>query len=143
MAIRETVEHVLALAQQMGKRSRRCIVLILLMDLNIPEKNAGFEYLKRAVLFFRENPTMTIMEIYQKVGEFCPERVDARVVEQSIRQAITAALKNDDRTAFLCYFSRGRGCILKKPTNAELIAKLAHVLELYEGFCEKETEYER
>ena len=143
MAIEEAVDRVLALAGHLGKASRQCVILVLLMDGNIPEKNVGFEYLKRAILLLHDDPTMIIKEIYQRVGDSCPGKVDARTVEQSIRQAITAALKNNDRSAIICYFSRGKGGILKKPTNAEFIAKMARMLEMYMGLFEKETENER
>lgn len=144
MAIEDTLKHVLFLARLLKNCSPQCVVVSILMELNIPTKNAGFEYLKRAILLFHENPTLMITkDIYQKIGESCAEAVSIAQVEQSIRQVISAAWKNKDQSAFIRYFSCGANGIVKKPTNAEFISRIARILELWEGCCEKEADYER
>lgn len=143
MAVEDTLKHVLFLAQHLNRHSPKCIVVAILMELNVATKSAGFEYLKRAILLFYQNPTkMVTKEIYAEVAMSCTGQNSSAQVEQAIRRAIKEAWKNSDREAFIRYFSCDANGIVKKPTNAEFISRIARVLELWEGCCEKEAEHE-
>lgn len=140
--ISETLVHILFLARHLNGCSLQCVVTVMLMELGIPTKCVGFALIKEAVLLYFANPTRVFskdiyLEISQRYYQCSEEQVD-----QAIRDAIKAAWKRGNKTAWSWYFSYG-SADLQKPTNGEFISRLAYTLELWKGCCREEVCCER
>ena len=115
----------------------RYVVVILLLELGIPTNYDGFDYLIQAITIYHTDPSQMIMKgLYPAVAKNSQKKVDGLQVESSIRAAIKIAWKYHDDIAWKRYFSE----MSRKPSNTEFVSKIARVLELWEGCCEK---YER
>jgi hypothetical protein len=110
-----------------------CVVLAILFDLKIPVNHHGFEYLKTAILMQYENPTLlTINEIYQAIAETYGN-ISEEIVATSIRRVIRIAWEQGDTALWDTYLPTLTTNKKRPPTNAEVIAGLARILELWQG----------
>ena len=135
-AITDTVAYVKDMAQNMAGLDLRCVALSILMDMAIPINYSGFAYLREAVLMHYENPMLdlaneTYLVIGTKYGGY-----DSDTVATDIRSATRVAWFQRDAEKWSIYLPALNPGKNKPPTNAELIAGLARILELYQGCAE-------
>ena len=67
-------------------------------------------------------------ELYPAVGALC--NADADNVERSCRSAIVSAWNNRDDQLWQLYFAADGSGMLKRPTNATFISRLADTLRM-------------
>lgn len=140
--ISETLRHVLLLARHLKECDLRGVTVVALMELGVPTKSVGFEYLKRAILLQYEDPTRALAkDIYLEISVRCKLNSEEQV-DQAIRDAIRIAWEKGSKTAWHWYFSYDGRMPRRKPTNSEFISRLSCVLELWQACVEKEICYE-
>ena len=140
--ISETLRHVLLLARHLDKCDLRGVTIVALMELGVPTKSSGFEYLKRAVLLLHEDPTRALTkDIYLEISLRCKLNTDEQV-DQAIRDAIRIAWENGSKTAWRWYFSYDGHAPRRKPSNGEFISRISYILELWQSCNEREICYE-
>lgn len=140
--ISETLRHVLLLARHLKKCDLRGVTVVALMELGVPTKSVGFEYLKRAILLQHNDPTRALAkDIYLEISVSCKLNSEEQV-DQAIREAIRIAWENGSQTAWHWYFSYDGLMPRRKPTNGEFISRLSCILELWQACNEREICYE-
>jgi hypothetical protein len=128
--ISETLRHVLLLARHLRECDLRGVTIVALMELGVPTKSAGFEYLKRAILLQQEDPTRALTkDIYFEISVCCKLNSEEQV-EKAIREAIRIAWENGSQTAWHWYFSYDGLMPCRKPTNGEFIARITNIVKL-------------
>lgn len=141
--ISETLRHVLLLARHLDKCDLRGVTIVALMELGVPTKSIGFEYLKRAILLQHEDPTRALTkDIYLEISLRCKLNSEEQV-DQAVRDAIRIAWENGSTTAWHWYFSYDGHAPRRKPTNSEFISRISYILELWQACKEREICYER
>lgn len=134
MRINNLLCHILFLTRI---RDIKTFVTVLLMELDIDSDCDGFEYLVTAVMFYQKNPLQSItQDLYNSVAEEYDQGVTSAQVEQSIRRAINSAWQVHDGNEWHLYFPKQ----LVKPSNGQFIAKLARLVDLWEGCCKSRKE---
>lgn len=133
----ETLEHLLFLARRFKKSDIRYVVIILLMELGIPTRNAGFEYLVKAIVIYVQNPDRVMKDgLYNLIAERYDGEIEMPQIEHAIRNAIESAWQKEESEAWNRYFTAGKRRGAKKPTNVEFISRLARTIELWMGCCD-------
>lgn len=133
-----TLEHALFLARHLNKCSPQCAAVAMLLELGVPTKRIGFDYLKNAIVLFCEDPTQMITKgIYPAVGQLYTPEASPFQVEQAIRTAVNDAWENRDEVVWNYYFPADGHGNTKKPPNAEFISRMGRFLELWQGCCEE------
>ena len=141
--ISETLRHVLLLARHLDKCDLRGVTIVALMELGVPTKSDGFEYLKRAILLLHEDPTRALTkDIFLEIALRCKLNSDEQV-DQAIRDAIRQAWENGSKTAWCWYFSYDGHAPRRKPSNGEFISRISYILELWQACNERENHNER
>ena len=137
--IEETLQHVQFLNRHLNTCSLECMIVVVLLELGISTKRAGFDYIKKGILLMCDDPAALITKgVYPEIGKSYTPSVSDLQVEQSIRSAISDAWNQRNPRVWGYYFHNTAGDKPKKPTNAELISKIARVLELWQC-CQKEV----
>lgn len=137
--IDKALNHIQFLATIFGKDSVRHVIVVLLLELDVPTNYDGFDYLVRGITIYARDPSqMMVKGLYPAIASTYEKKVEAPQIESAIRSAIKAAWKRFDATAWNRYFPG----TTEKPANAEFISRLARILELWEGCCE-ENEHKR
>lgn len=132
-----TLKHIVFLARHLGNCDLQCATTAMLLDLGIPVKGSGFDYLERAIIIYFEDPTqMLTKDIYPDVGKSFSPKAGSYQVERAIRVAINEAWKNRDSRIWGYYFASDR-----KPSNGEFISRMARILRLWQG-CSKGVKHE-
>lgn len=140
--ISETLEHILLLARHLKKCDKNGALIVMLMELRVPTKSMGFEFLKSAILLFYKDPTRALSkDIYQEITLHYRQGSESQV-DQAIRDAIDKAWKTGDQTAWRWYFAYNGQHKTRKPSNAEVITRLARLLELWKRLRDREVCYE-
>ena len=105
--------------------------MAMLMELGIPTKCIGYEFLIHGILLQYKDPTRSLAnDIYLETMLRYRQNSEEQV-EQAIRDAIRLAWRRGSRKAWEWYFSYD-GCYpSNKPTNSEFISKMAYILELW------------
>lgn len=104
----------------------------MLMELGVPTKLDGFQYLCQAIPLMAADPRQPLTkELYPAVGKQC--RCMGRNVERSIRSAVCAAWVNRDDRVWRRYFAPDRWGQISRPTNAAFISRLAGCLAAEKG----------
>lgn len=99
----------------------------ILLQLNTNPKHNGYHYLSTAVkTFLKDNTQALTKELYVAVGAVYG--VSWQQVERSIRAALESAWKRRDEQIWRHWFPGIS--TLKKPTNGEVICRLAEILQL-------------
>lgn len=130
--IRAVAERIADLSQRVRHPSvtgpdPKTTVSNILLALGFPAKLRGYAYLREAAVIMAEKPEISITkELYPAVGLLC--KADASHVERSIRSAISTAWKKRDEAIWQMYLGCGVDRTLTRPTNAELIFRLAEKL---------------
>lgn len=134
-AINDTVEYVKLLAQNLADCEPNYAVLVIMLDLGIPVNYDGFEYLKAAVVMQYEEITRDLVnDIY--VALAVRYGISADMVSSAIRSAIKTAWSRTEHKRWSRYLPAVPMEKGGAPTNAEVIAGLARIMELWQG-CAK------
>lgn len=132
-ATNDTITYIKLLAQDLAGCDPDCAVLAIMFDLAIPVNHSGFEYLKTAILMQYENPTLDLVNnIYIAIAE-THGNISADMVSSSIRRAIKVAWDHSNTSVWDKYLPAVLTNKNRPPTNAEMIAGLARVIELWQG----------
>lgn len=132
--IEGTLIHAVFLAKHLNGCDPQCAITAALLELAIPPRLIGFDYLEKAILLYYEDPTQTLTkEIYPSVGKSYNPSASSYQVERQIRTAINEAWRDRDDSAWNCYFPQG---ITEKPTNGKFISMVARFVQLWQGCCE-------
>ena len=131
-AIDDTVEYVKLLAQRLGGCKPKAMVLVMLLDLGIPVNYSGFEYLKTAILLQFEDPTADLAnDIYPVISAKTGKDISNEMIDTSIRNAIRSAWLRTNIAVWQKYIPIISDMQKKPPTNTEMIASLAKIVELW------------
>lgn len=137
-AIGNTLEHALFLSRHLRKCNTKCVAVAILLELGIPAKRIGFEYLILAILGFYDDPIQSVTkELYPSIADICGPGVEAKQVESAIRAVIAEAWRNRNMKVWGYYFPHYVERKMKKPSNTEFISEIARFLELWHGCCEE------
>lgn len=142
--IERTLHHILLLARHLDGCNLRGAVVVALMELGVPTKSVGFEFLKRAIELQRKDPTRALgKDIYLEIALHYKQSSED-LVEQAIRESIKIAWRHGSRKAWDWYFSYDGRTVTNKPTNGEFISRIAYILEIWQE-CKiaKGDRYER
>lgn len=102
-----------------------------LLELGFPVKLKGFCCICDATLLLRQDYSQSITkEIYPAVGKIAG--VTPQKVERAIRNSIACAWRRRDVQMWARYFRLEKNGDVRRPTNGELLARLAHTIELDE-----------
>lgn len=135
-SIEDTLKHVVFLAKHLHGCDLQCVTTAVLLELGVPPRLAGFDYLERAILLYYEDPTqMLTKETYPDVGKFYDPPASSYQVERQIRVAINEAWKNRDARMWSYYFTADIGGDIRKPSNGEFISRVARFVQLWQGCC--------
>lgn len=137
-AIGNTLQHAMFLSRHLRHCDAKCITVAILLELGIPARRIGFDYLMEAILRFYEDPTQAITkELYPGIADISGPGVDAKQVESAIRAVISEAWDRRTLKVWGCYFPHYAGKKMEKPSNMEFISGIARFLELWHGCCEE------
>lgn len=140
--IEDTLRHVQFLNRHLNTCSLECMVIVVLLELGISTKRAGFDYIKKGILLMCDDPAALITKgVYPEIGKSYNPPVSDMQVEQSIRSAIGEAWDLRNSRVWGYYFINAAGNKPKKPTNAEFISRIARILEVWQC-CQREVCYE-
>lgn len=130
--IDRTLCHILLLSQHLDHDNLRGGIIVALMELGVPTKCVGFEFLKKAIELQRKDPTRALAkDIYLEIS-LCYKQDSEELVEQATREAIKMAWRYGSRKAWDWYFSYDGRAVVKKPTNSEFISRIAYILEIWQ-----------
>lgn len=100
----------------------------LILALGVPTKLNGYGYLREAILLMAKDPSQPVTkELYPAVAKIC--RCEPEHVERSIRSAIKTAWLHRDEQLWRMYFQPDSTGLIRRPTNAAFISRLADSLE--------------
>ena len=129
--IKKTLDHILLLSRHLERVNLRGAIVVALMELDVPTKCLGFEFLKMAIELQRKDPTRTLAkDIYMEIALHYRQSSEFQV-EQAIRDAIRIAWKRGNGEAWACYFSYGNRA-MARPTNSDFISRIAYILEIWQ-----------
>lgn len=135
--IQETVVHVRFLARQFNRCDIQYVISVVLLELEVPTKFDGFDYLVNAIALYYKDPAQMITKgLYAAVADLYHGRVEASHVESSIRTAVKAAWKRKKDDIWKLYFPFEADGKIKRPSNAEFISRIARVLQVWKGCCQ-------
>lgn len=134
--IERTLRHILLLARHLDHCNFLGVIVVVLMELGVPTKCVGFEFLKRAIELQYKDPTRALAkDIYLEISLHYKQNSE-ELVEQAIREAIKMAWRHGSRKAWDWYFSYDDRAVVNKPTNSEFISRIAYILEIWQE-CKK------
>ena len=58
--IEGTLKHALFMARHLNNCDIQCVVIAVLLELGVPTKGAGFDFLKKAILLTLDDPTQMV-----------------------------------------------------------------------------------
>lgn len=134
--IERTLCHIQLLSRHLNCCNLRGAIVVVLMELSVPTKCVGFEFLKKAIELQRRDPTRTLTkDIYLEISLHYKQNSE-ELIEQAIREAIKMAWRHGSRQAWDWYFSYDDRTTVNKPTNGEFISRIAYILEIWQE-CSK------
>lgn len=142
--IERTLCHIVLLSKHLDHYNLRGAIIVVLMELGVPTKCVGFEFLKKAIELKQRDPTRILAkDIYLEISLHYKQSSE-ELVEQAIRDAIKMAWRRGSKEAWEWYFSYDGRAVLNKPTNSEFISRIAYILEIWqECRASKGDRYER
>lgn len=125
------IEHIDFLARNLSGYDKEYVLKIILLEVDIPTRRHGFDYVEEAILLWYEDPMRLLTkEIYPAIAKDYQPSATVQQVDKTIARAIEKAwLKRDG--IWELYFSQSQ-----KPTNTEFISRMAKVLSLVLDRCE-------
>ena len=140
-AIEETVKHAKLLARHMTLCDDSTVAHVVLCELGVDPKNNGFVYLERAITMRVENPVRQLMDdIYIAISAEFDGIEDNKHIDQAIRRSVADAWIERDIDVWRLFFPYMKKGKERKPSNGDVIARVAWFVELWQGCC-KEVEY--
>ena len=137
ITVDKALDHIEFLATLFGRDDVRYVIVVLLLELDVPTNYDGFDYLVRGITIYLRDPSQMIVKgLYPAIAATYGKDIAVPQIESAIRSAIKAAWKRHDAAAWERYFPG----MAARPSNAEFISRIARILELWEGCCKK---YER
>ena len=137
-AIGNTLQHAMFFSRHLRRCNTKCVTVAILLELGIPTKRIGFDYLMHAILSFDDDPAQAITkELYPGIADICGPGVDTKQVEAAIRAVIAEAWDNRNPKVWGYYFPHYAGRKMERPSNMEFISEIARFLELWRGCCEE------
>lgn len=134
--IEDTLRHAVFFANHIDGCNVECAITAVLLELGIPVKGLGFDYLVKAISLFIENPGQSYTkEIYPTIGKLYIPPTGRFQVERQIRVAIDSAWRNRDDGMWEIYFPANGVGNVNKPTNGEFISRIARFIQLWQGCC--------
>ena len=135
--IHKTLDHILFLARHLSRCTEKGAMVAMLMELGVPTKCIGFEFLKCSILLQFADPTRALAnDIYLEV-KLRYKQTSEEQIEQAIRDAIKMAWRHGSKKAWEWYFSYDGLTVAVRPSNSEFISRVAYILELWQE-CVKE-----
>lgn len=132
----DTITYIKRMAQNMVGFDPNYVVLAFMLDLRIPVNPHGFEYLKSAILMRYKHPTMDLAnDIYLTIAS-TQGNVSGEMIAASIRRVIKSAFDRGNIPKWEIYLPAATITENRPPTNAEVIAGLARIVELWQGCSE-------
>lgn len=130
--IDRTLCHIQLLTRHLDPYNLKAGIVVILMELGIPTKSAGFEFLKKAIELQYADPSRALSkDIYLEISS-CYNQYSECSVEKIIRQAIKKAWLQGSRQAWDWYFSYEGQSAADKPTNSEFISRIAYILVIWQ-----------
>ena len=130
--IERTLGHIQLLARHLDPYNINGGIVVVLMELGIPTKRAGFEFVKKAIELQYEDPTRALSkDMYLEISSYYPQYSEWSI-EMAIRKVIKTAWSNGSQQAWDWYFSYDGQPITDKPTNSEFISRIAYILEIWQ-----------
>lgn len=134
--IQDTLDHVKFLARQFHQNHAQYVILVILLELDVPTNYDGFDYLSKAIALYYETPEQMITKgLYAAVAGAYGGHVDESQIESSVRCAIKAAYNKRDESVWSLYFPFDKDGKIERPSNTEFITRIARVLQLWRGCC--------
>ncbi len=134
--IEKTLDHILFLARRFRISDSRYIAKIIIIELGVFPKYDGYRYLVQAVVLLLDAPVqLSNKNLYLALESLYNGTVDARQIEQAIRNAIRHAWKNRDDQIWRCYFPSDADGEISKPSNGDFISTVACVVDFWKGWC--------
>lgn len=131
------LDHIDFLAKFFGRDNIRHVLVVLLLELDVPTNYDGFDYLVRGIMIYAKDPSqMMVKGLYPAIAATYDKEIAVPQIESAIRSAIKTAWKRFDALAWNRYFQG----FTERPSNAEFISRIARILEVWEGCC---TKYEQ
>lgn len=136
--IGNTLQHAMFFTRHLRRCDTKCVTVAILLELGIPAKRIGFDYLMYAILCFNDDPAQAITkELYPRIAGAYGPGVDAKQVEAAIRAVIAEAWGNRNSKVWGYYFPHYAGRKMERPSNMEFISGIARFLDLWHGCCEE------
>lgn len=128
--IDEIIEHMTFLSRHLKSHETKSIVVVLLMELDVPTKYVGFDYLQTTICLYCEDPSGAALEgVYSKVAAQYGNGIYEKQIEQAIRSALKSAWSHRNPKIWEIYFRPD----MEKPTNLEFISRIARLVEIWKG----------
>lgn len=130
------LDRALFFARHLRGCEPRCLVKLILIELEVPVNRAGYRYLLLAiVLLAKEFAQLMTKELYPTVGAYSTPKASGTQVEKDMRTAIGEGWENCDQETWSIYFPPNKYGMLERPQSKKFIAKLARFVELWEDLC--------
>lgn len=126
------LDHILYIARHFDRKEIRRVVIMILLELNIPPHYEGFEYLLLAIVLAVEDPLrMLTAGIYAQTALVCG--CSEQQAEQAIQRAVRAAWRDREDRFWKMYFPPKASGRYTRPSGMVFIYKLARAVELWSG----------
>lgn len=130
--IETTLIHIRLLARHLDRCNLRGAIIAVLMEIGIPTKSIGYEFLIAAITLQRQNPIRALSkDLYREIA-WKYNLNSEEVVEQAIRDTLKTAWRCGSKEAWDWYFAYDGKSVSKRPTNSEFISRIAYILELWQ-----------
>ena len=130
--IERTLGHIQLLSRHLDPYNIRGGIVVILMELGIPTKCTGFEFLKKAIELQYEDPTRALSkDMYLEISSSY-NQYSEWAIERAVRSAIQRAWMHGSRQAWNWYFSYDGRPATNKPTNSEFVSRIAYILEIWQ-----------
>lgn len=127
------LRYIAFLAKHLDKNDVSSAVTAILMAMNFQEQSDGYKYLKKGiVLYFQKAEHVVMKSIYIDVAR--EYAVKSWHVERSIRYAVEQAWMSGSSEIWMKLFPPNQNGEVENPSNGRFIARVAQILELWQGF---------
>lgn len=132
--LENSYSHIEFLVRLLHKSDIEYVVTAILIELGIPAKLEGSQFVKTAILIYDKHSIGLVKaRIYKGVAEAFGGAVSVETIEKAIRSAIKAGWEAREGKMWEYYFPDIDLRKKKPPSNHEFIAEMARVLELWVG----------
>lgn len=133
----DTLSYVLFLTRHIRRGDVPAAVLALLMEMSFQSHIDGFWQLRDAIVLKHTHYHLRYGEIYTEVGKRYGVGTGSKQVEQTIRDAISAAWDDKNEETWGYFFSDKRTGELVKPSNSVFIGQMASIMVLWCSSCKE------